>query len=411
MRQRRRAGGWLSSARRALGFVLAMSALYLACWIFIAAPTRLLLPLGVGAPEVSAWLALGAIAAVALTIPDVRARRSPRFVLAGATLALILALTPLARFPFTARRMDAAMRAGLGDDPLRSVPPAARAQMREHPLSAGDLFGGIALGNARVTRAITFGTVDGTQLRADVYRPLQSGSYPVVVQIYGGAWQRGNPDDNANFAHWLAARGYVVFALDYRHAPHAHWPAQLDDIRLGLAWIRDHAAQYDADTSRVALIGRSAGAQLALVAAYTSGPMRVRAVVSYYGPVDLVDAYQHPPHPDPLKIREVEETFLGGPPDGMLDAYRAASPISYATRPQPPSLLVIGSRDHIVEARYGRRLRDRLVASGTTAVLLEIPWADHAFDEVFNGPSSQLALYHTERFLAWAMSTERLVEP
>jgi acetyl esterase/lipase len=195
-----------------------------------------------------------------------------------------------------------------------------------------------------------------------------------------------------------------VFAIDYRHAPGARWPAQLDDVRLSLAWIRDHARDYDADTARVAVMGRSAGAHLALLAGFTAGPLPIRAVVSYYGPIDLVDSWQNPPHPDPIHVRAVEETLIGGPPDQFGAAYREASPIGWATRPQPPTLLVYGARDHIVELRYAVRLRDRLAAAGTTVALLDIPWADHAFDEVFNGPSSQLALYHTQRFLAWAMA-------
>ena len=224
------------------------------------------------------------------------------------------------------------------------------------------------------------------------------------VQIYGGAWQRGKPGDNRDFARWLAARGYVVFGIDYRHAPAFHWPAQIDDVRLCLAWIREHAAEFDADTSRVAFIGRSAGAHLALIAAYSHGPLPARAVVSFYGPVDLTESYANPPHPDPIRTRPVEEALIGGTPAEKSEAFREASPITYVTRGLPPTLLIIGDRDHIVEPLYVARLRDRLAATGTTVALLDIPWADHAFDEVFNGPSSQLALYHTERFLAWAMA-------
>ena len=62
-----------------------------------------------------------------------------------------------------------------------------------------------------------------------------------------------------------------------------------------------------------------------------------------------------------------------------------------------------GGRDNIVQAKFGRTLRDRLRTVGSRAIFLEIPWAEHAFDAVFNGVSSQLALYYTERFLAWAL--------
>jgi acetyl esterase/lipase len=236
-----------------------------------------------------------------------------------------------------------------------------------------------------------------------VYQPTQRGHYPVLVQIYGGAWQRGEPGSNADFATLLASHGWVVFAIDYRHAPSVHWPVLMDDVDSSLVWIRAHAAEYDGDTARVVLMGRSAGAHLAKLAAYRRPVLHVRGVVSYYGPADLVDAYRHPPSPDPLHIRSVEETLIGGTPDEMPQAYADASPVTYLTRVLPPTLLIYGRRDHIVEARYGAQLRDRLAATGTRVAYLEIPWAEHAFDAVFNGPSSQLALYHTERFLAWAV--------
>ena len=86
----------------------------------------------------------------------------------------------------------------------------------------------------------------------------------------------------------------------------------------------------------------------------------------------------------------------------MPAQYAAASPIAYARETVPPTLLIFGGRDNIVEPRYGRQLRDALVTGGNTVAYLEIPWAEHAFDEVFNGPSSQLALYYTERFIAGA---------
>jgi acetyl esterase/lipase len=396
-----------ASARSAvglwIGLLLAATSLVLAPWIFLPAPTYFLLRFGVGAPEVSAWLVLGALLALALLLPRARGRAVARAGAIGAAAALAMAVTPLVRFPATARRFSAAMRASLGPDSSGNVAPGVRAGMRPYPLIIADLFRGVPLDSASITRGIPFAAPGGVPLTLDVYRPPVRGSYPAVVQIYGGAWQRGAPGANANFAQWLATRGYVVFAIDYRHAPRWRWPAQLDDVHAALAWIGEHAAAYDADPARVAVIGRSAGGHLALMAAYTPGPLAVRAVVSFYGPADLVDAYANPPHPDPLDIRALEVALIGGTPTEMPAAYRDASPISWATHPLPPTLLIYGGRDHTVEPRYGARLRDRLVANGTTAVYLEIPWAEHAFDAVFNGPSSQLALYHTERFLAWAL--------
>jgi acetyl esterase/lipase len=87
----------------------------------------------------------------------------------------------------------------------------------------------------------------------------------------------------------------------------------------------------------------------------------------------------------------------------MPDRYRLASPIRYVRRSLPPTLFVHGSRDHLVQLKFIQQMHQRLLADGNTSVLLEIPWAEHAFDAVFQGLSNQLALYHTERFLDWAL--------
>jgi acetyl esterase/lipase len=224
------------------------------------------------------------------------------------------------------------------------------------------------------------------------------------VQIYGGAWRGGAPGDDPVVATYLASRGFVVFAIDYRHAPQWQWPTQIEDVRAALRWVREHASEYDGDASRLALFGRSSGAHLAMLAAYEPGAPLIDAVVSFYGPVDLVDGYRNPPVPDPIAVRPIQEAFLGGPPYRVPDRYRAASPITYVTRPQPPTLLIYGSRDHVVRARYGRMLDERLRATGTTSILLEIPWAEHAFDALPSGLSGQISLYYTERFLSWAIA-------
>jgi acetyl esterase/lipase len=382
---------------------LAAIALFLASWIVLPPPIYLLLLLAVGAPEISIWLLGLAAVAGALALPDVRRSRAARIATGLAALAAVLASIPLVQFGGVARRFDVAMRSALGEHYLTEVPSAVRGEMRQRPLLVADLFRGIDPAAARVTRGVLFATHDGMALTLDIYRPARSGQAPAVVQIYGGAWQTGAPSANGAFARYLAAHGYVVFAIDYRHAPRWQWPAQLTDVQAALEWVRVNGERYGADSARLALVGRSSGGQLAMVAAYSPGAPAVRAVVSYYGPVDLTEGYRHPPRPDPLQVRGVEEAFLGGTPEDEPLRYRAASPITYVTRPLPPTLLIYAGRDNIVEPRFGAMLQRRLRATGTTAVLLEIPWAEHGFDAISNGPSAQLALFETERFLAWAL--------
>jgi acetyl esterase/lipase len=222
------------------------------------------------------------------------------------------------------------------------------------------------------------------------------------VQVYGGAWQGGSRTDHETFARYFAHRGYVVFAIEYRHAPVRQWPAQIEDVRSALAWIRAQGPAYEADPGRLVIVGRSAGAQLALVAAYTAEPAPA-AVVNFYGPTDLAGGWSDPPDPDPISVRDVLETFLGGAPDAMPERYREASPITYAAAGPPAALHIYGARDHVVLPRFGRELHEKLRSIGATSVLLEIPWAEHAFDELPNGLSGQLALYYTERFLDAAL--------
>jgi len=372
----------------------------------------MLLPLGVGAPEVSAWIALAALLGLVLAGTGWRTRPTARIAAVMSFVALALAVYPLAAAPGVAQRAEQELRTQLGENVQAA--PSWYAGERPGALVVRELLTGFAHDSARVTRNVIVTEVAGDALTMDIYQPLApSGTVvpraarsaaPVIVQVYGGAWQRGEPADFAEFARYFAARGFVVFAIDYRHAPEHRYPAQLEDVRASLAWIGANAARFGADTGRMLLLGRSAGAHLAMLAAYTPGAPRVRGVISYYGPVDLTEGYRDPPRPDPLSVRDIEEAFLGSTPAEKPELYREASPISYADVRQPPTLLVYGGRDHIVEPRFGRMLRDSLRAHGTTVVHVEIPWAEHAFDAVPNGPGGQLARYVTERFALWAVS-------
>ncbi len=387
-----------------LVFAVSLGSAFLSAWIVLPAPSRPFLILAVAATELSAWLVLIGLLLCAVTRVAIRRSRYTRATVALAGVVIVLASVPLVQLPFALRQFDRRMLTTLGDDFLRDLPANRLTQMRVRPVSLVDLFHGIDEGEARVTRRILFAEPHGVKLTLDVYRPATAGPHPSIVQIYGGAWQRGTPAENPAFATYFATRGHVVFAIDYRHAPRWQWPTQLDDVHAALDWIRRHADEYEADVSRLALFGRSAGAQLAMLAAYDSRVPPVQAVVSYYGPVDLADAYRNPPCPDPLDVRSIEEALLGGTFDSVPERYLAASPITYVSRRLPPTLLIYGGRDHVIEPRYGVKLDDRLRASGSRSVLLEIPWAEHAFDAVPHGPSGQLALYYTEQFLAWALS-------
>ncbi|MEO7084245.1 MAG: alpha/beta hydrolase [Gemmatimonadaceae bacterium] len=380
--------GFLRWAALAIAIITA----FLASWIIIPAPTYFLLTFGVGAREVSAWLVLTSLLGIALALPGHRVSRVARLAMVLSLASLLVSLWPFAEAPRTIRRFD-------GEMSKLSSPPAI--PLRSKPIVVADLFRGVHGGEFRATKHLALGAPGGKALTVDVYQPPQDGHYPIIVQIYGGAWQRGDPSSNSDFARWIASAGYVVFAIDYRHAPTWRWPAQIDDVDSALVWVREHATQYGGDTSRVVLIGRSAGAHLALMAAYgVAPPVSLRGVIGYYAPSNLVDAYKNPPHPDPLDVRSDEIALLGGTLEQMPARYEQASPLWKVRPGLPPTLLINGAADHVVEAKYGMELATRLRSARVDAAYLEIPWAEHAFDAVFQGPSSQLALYYTERFIA-----------
>lgn len=366
------------------------------------APTDFLLILGVAAPELSPWL-LVLNASTTLALIKIRRSRLQRLAFTCAATGIVLFVLPLLQLPATEQRMAVAMQQALGRDYIAQIPGDIH-QMRSRPFVIADVFTGIDLSKCRFLENVQFAKPDGVPLNMNIYQPLQVGKYPGLVVIYGGAWQNGSPLKDRDFNRYMAARGYTVFASDYRHAPRYRFPNQLNDVQAAITFIRHHASEYEADPERLAVLGRSSGAHLAmLLAAYQADAPLIRAVVNYYGPVNLTSGYLEPPRPDPLNVRALLRAFLGGSPKELPKQYQVASPINYVTPQLPPTLLVYGSRDHVVQARFGRQMHEQLSSVGNTAILLEIPWAEHAFDAIFHGVSNQLALYYTERFLAWAL--------
>ena len=388
-----------------ISWFLSAIGLFLSLWVIVPAPTLFLYPLAVGAPEISPWLV--GINTIALLLNLLRRHQRKVYIilLICNLLALILGLLPLIQFPAANAAIATQVQALLGENYLAGVPQAHRAQLRPQPFILADAFRGIPIKEVRIDRAIVFANPDGVSLQLNLYRPVQIGKYPAIITLYGGAWQRGNAGSNEEFSRYMAAQGYCVVAIDYRHAPKYRFPAQLDDVQAALSYIKTHAGDWEIDLDRIALMGRSAGAHLAMLTAYDSSVLPVRAAVNYYGPNDLIRGYNDPPFPDAINVRAVLRAFLGGTPDELNDLYRQASPINYIKPNLPPSLLVYPGRDHIVQVKFGRSLYQRLRATGDRAILLEIPWAEHAFDAVFNGPSNQLALYYTERFLAHTLKS------
>ena len=369
------------SRRSAAALAIGLLLLAVSCWTAVPAPAYPMLLLAVGVPELAPYaLAL----ALPLSLVALRlARGRARGVVAGlAVAANACLLWPAFAAPFAA----AAAQRTLDDARI----PSARTR---------------ALGGVDVVRDLPVPLRDGKALALDLYRPHHArGASPLIVAIYGGSWSRGSRTRMEALARWYAHRGYAVAAIDYRHAPQYRFPVQRDDVEDAFRAIAAHARAWRVDPAHVALFGRSAGAELALLAAERPQPLRVAAVVAYYAPVDLTGGWNDPPQPDPAGVRGILAAYLGGPPDAAhATAYRAASPFDGAHAGMPPALLISGRRDQLVLIRFSRAFAARLRQLRVPVAAIELPWANHGFDEV-DGIGAAIARDATLRFLDGTLS-------
>jgi acetyl esterase/lipase len=375
--------------------LLVTSALLLGLTIPFTMPTNGLQLARLVVSELSPYL--GGVAAIA-TLLSLRsllragglARRRDVLGLAATLIAVGTAALPLSQLPDTITQSEEALRDAVGRVAAPNTAPTA--------------------GEINIVRDVPFRTISNLTLRLDRYDPPFSGPHPAVVVIHGGAWSGGDKGDFSLAANrYLAARGYVVYDIQYRLAPAFRFPAALEDVECALGYVRAHPNNA-VDPERVALIGRSAGAHLALLAAYRAArdpvptgcdrPAAVQGVIALYPPTDLVVAYREPAIPDLIDARGTLEAFLGGSPESAANQYRDATPQSWLDRPVPPTMLIHGLADQIVRPNQSVRLADALRAAGQRVGVLLVPWAGHGFDAIPFGFREGLISASGERFLA-----------
>ncbi|HEV7857711.1 MAG TPA: alpha/beta hydrolase [Pyrinomonadaceae bacterium] len=280
-----------------------------------------------------------------------------------------------------------------------------------------------------------FARVDGQPLLLDAYLPQASPTAgeldqlnsrrPAIVVVHGGSWKSGERSDFPQWDAWLASRGYAVFDIDYRLAPPPNWRLAVEDVQRAVVWVKEHAQQFDINPARVSLMGRSAGGQLALLAAYTAeespkaeGPAtdarlqidaRVRAVIALYAPTDLRWAYEHPANERVINGPAALRGLTGGTPQTLADVYSQASPLTHAHQNSPPTLLIHGGQDQVVRRDNMWFLLQTLQGTGahppktevgpTRYRALFIPYAQHGFDYNFNGWGAQVTQHVLLDFL------------
>lgn len=378
-----------------LRFLGGLGFLGLASLTLLPVPTHRLWAGSVAATEFGYWIALAAL------LPLIPTRARLRIGRLGALMSLCaigLFTIPVVRAKQISDSLPPALQAQFGA-PQRERHRFAP-QPRAEPLVLADLLNPEKTPPVRYEERV-FAAHDGQNLTLSIYRPAYVHEpVPAILVIHGGTWRDGDRSEFGPFNAYLASRDYVVAAMDYRLAPRWRFPAARDDVLSAVAYLKVYGPGLGIDPARLALLGRSGGGQLALLAAYTAQEPAIRGVVSLYGQSDLRFEYEHPA---PARVRDTRaalEAYLGGAPgSGAEDTYYAASPVNFVSASSPPSLLVHGERDSIVSPEQAARLEARLQQSGVKHFLVRLPWATHGCDVSFGGPCGQIVIYAVERFL------------
>ena len=235
------------------------------------------------------------------------------------------------------------------------------------PLALLDRFGPRDSGARRAARGVAYG--DHPRQLMDIYAPSGQGPFPTLVFFYGGGWNSGSRDLYGWAAQALAARGFVVFVPDYRLVPEVVFPVFVEDAAAATARAADLAPTYGGDAGRLAVLGHSAGAYLALMIALDARYMKaagradvIRAAAGLAGPYEFL----------PLNVASSIDAF-GAAPDPAQ-----TQPVTFARADAPPVWLGHGADDTVVHDEDTLILNDRIRAAGGRSTARIYPGLNHA---------------------------------
>ena len=252
-------------------------------------------------------------------------------------------------------------------------------------LLALTLFAGTALADEEASYKTELGVLYAThasvELKLDAYVPTaapKGGKRPGVLVIHGGSWRGGNRRQLARYARALAAEGFAAFAISYRLAPTHKYPAQIEDCRAAVRWMRTVGAKrYAVDPERLGAIGYSAGAHLAALLATTGSTKakdpkgvgtRILAAAGGGTPTDFTTI------PEGLPFLSY---WLGDTRRNLPKVYAEASPVTHVTKDACPFFFFHGDRDWLCPLGAAKRMRDQLKKAGVETGLHVVKGAGH----------------------------------
>jgi acetyl esterase/lipase len=235
---------------------------------------------------------------------------------------------------------------------------------------------------ARVERDVAYVNGGGARQSLDVYIPKDAKApMPLVIWIHGGGWNSGGKSAMPGAA--LLPYGYVVASINYRLSQDATFPAQIQDCKAAVRFLRAHAKDYNIDPDRIGVWGASAGGHLAALLGTTDGDKdlegkggnekvssAVQAVIDFSGPADLRGL-------DDRGVNGLVAKLLGAVSTKVPDKAAAASPVCHVSKSAAPHLIVHGETDDVVPVATSIAYQKALEAAGADSTLVTIPNVGH----------------------------------
>jgi len=249
-------------------------------------------------------------------------------------------------------------------------------------------------GDVELVSDVVFGKGGDRELKMHILKPKKATgeSMPVVVFIFGGAWRTGSKDSGIKPLTALAQKGYFCASIEYRFSQEALFPAQLEDCKCAIRFLRSKAGEYHINPDRIGVWGMSSGAYLAALLGTTGDvkdfegkggsaefSSRVNAVVDWFGPTDFtrMDAagskMKHDPADSP------ESRLIGGAIQENKEKCAKASPLTYVSSNTPPFLIMHGDRDPVVPINQSELLAAALTKVKVKFVFEPVPGGGHGF--------------------------------
>jgi len=252
--------------------------------------------------------------------------------------------------------------------------------------------------DVELIRDVEFGKGGGRPLKLDILRPkdLPKEPVPVIVFVHGGGWSMGRKEGGIQRLVPLAEHGYFCATIEYRLNGEAVFPAQIEDCKCAIRFLRAKAEEYNIDPNRIGAWGTSAGGHLVALLGTSGGvkelegkggwakcSSRVQAVCDFFGPADLLSLAEDAGknkfrgRAEFDSKRNAVAILLGGPIEENKDKAAKASPITYVSKDDPPFLICHGDQDELVPIRQSERLCEALEKVGVEANLHVIKGAAH----------------------------------